>query len=70
MNICKIIVPATEHFIFLDVSSHAVCGRLLFFPTEFKCTKDEDCNSHGDCDDGKCDCDHGWEFADCSGNKN
>ena len=35
----------------------------------FVCFIDNDCNSHGICDDGTCNCDIDWDVkSDCSGN--
>ena len=37
---------------------------------DYVCYIDNDCNSHGTCNDGTCDCDSAWDSkSDCSGNK-
>ena len=36
---------------------------------EFICNDNAQCNGHGDCNDGQCDCDSDWSSqVDCSGN--
>ena len=34
----------------------------------FLCTENAQCNGHGACDNGQCDCENGWRgLPDCSG---
>ena len=41
--------------------------HLIF--AEFICNDNAQCNGHGDCNDGQCDCDSDWSsHVDCSGN--
>ena len=41
--------------------------HLIF--AEFNCNDNAQCNGHGDCNDGQCDCDSDWSSkVDCSGN--
>ena len=45
-------------------------GSLIILTSlAFFCFIDNDCNSHGACDDGICNCDIDWDVkSDCSGN--
>ena len=43
---------------------------IISISLDYVCYIDNDCNSHGSCNDGTCDCDSGWDSkSDCSGNK-
>ena len=42
---------------------------IILISLEFVCFIDNDCNSHGTCNDGTCNCDINWDVkSDCSGN--
>ena len=42
---------------------------ILLISLAYVCSIDDDCNSHGVCNDGTCSCDSDWSAKqDCSGN--
>ena len=44
---------------------------ILLISLAYVCFIDDDCNSHGICNDGTCNCDSDWNVKpDCSGNIN
>ena len=42
---------------------------IILISLAFLCFIEKDCNSHGTCEDGTCNCDIDWDVkSDCSGN--
>ena len=75
---CCIEIQETTWYLLLtniyDTLQHSVCTNgwlflLNAFFLDYVCFANNDCNSHGICNEGTCECESAWDSeSDCSGN--